>query len=196
MTIKKSIAEGNLLFEFDEGVNVIKFDETVYYKIFKDCMEGNKGVDFLAYDDSHFIIIEVKDFTGYENNKTNIKRLMTDVPNFETLDIEMSEKVRSSVAAIFGGHIKQDAIIHEYFEVLRGKVLKNNEFVPIIDVILFIEGDIEKMVGKKGVHQETRIAFKSIQDKLKRQLKWLTDRVSVENIELRRAQRFFEVKKV
>lgn len=52
------------------------------------------------------------------------------------------------------------------------------------------------MVGKKGVHQETRIAFKNIQDKLKRKLKWLTDRVSVENIQLRRAQRFFEVKRV
>lgn len=47
MTTKKSITEGNLLFEFDEGVNVVKFDETAYYKYFKDCMDGNKGVDLL-----------------------------------------------------------------------------------------------------------------------------------------------------
>jgi len=196
MTIRKSITEGNLLFEFDEGVNVVKFDETEYYKYFKDCMDGNKGVDFLAYNDKHFVLIEIKDFTGSENDKTNIKRLMTSIPDFETLDIEMSEKVRSTIAAVLGGHVKQDIVIDEYFGALRGKILKSGEFVPTIDVILFIEGDIEKMVGKKGVHQETRIAFRSIQDKLKRKLKWLTDRVSVENIQLRRAQRFFEVKRV
>lgn len=196
MTTREIIKEGSLLFEFDAGVRVIKFDDTSYYKYFKDCMIGNKGVDFLAYNDKHFAFIEIKDFTGYETNKDDIKRLMTGIPDFETLDIEMSEKVRSTVAAVFGGHVKQDAVMDEYFEALRRAAIKNNEIAPTVDVILFIEGDIERMVAKKGVHQETRIAFKNIQDKLKRKLKWLTDRVSVENIELRRAQRFFQVKRV
>lgn len=190
------IREGNLQFEFAEGVKAIKFDEIPYYSRFKDCMPGNKGVDILAYNDQHFTFIEIKDFEGYENDKENIKRLMTNEAETETLDDEISKKVRSTVAAVFGSHINQDKELDEYFEALKGKLSNTNEFIPTVDVILFVEGDVSKMVRKKGLKQETTVAFRAIQDSLKRKLKWLTGRVSVENMELRRAQRFFEVKRV
>ncbi|NLL06808.1 MAG: hypothetical protein GX270_13720 [Clostridiaceae bacterium] len=190
------IREGSLQFEFAEGVKAIKFDETPYYKIFKDCMPGNKGVDIIAYDDKHFTLIEIKDFEGYENNKENIKRLMTNSQETETLDDEVSQKVRSTVAAIFGSHINQDKDLDEYFEALKGRKSIANEFIPTVDVILFVEGDISKMVRKKGLKQETNVAFKVIQDSLKRKLRWLTGRVSVENMEFKKAQRYFRVKRV
>lgn len=190
------IKEGNLQFEFEEGVKAIKFDDTFYYGRFKDCMPGNKGVDILAYDAEHFTFIEIKDFEGYENEKENVKRLMTNEYKTETLDAEISEKVRSTLAAVFGSHIKQDEVLDEYFEALKGKIRNTKKLVPIVDVILFVEGDISKMVRKKGLKQETTVAFRAIQHSLKRKLSWLTDRVSVENIELRRSQRFFKVKRV
>ncbi|NLN47495.1 MAG: hypothetical protein GX154_00010 [Clostridiales bacterium] len=192
------IKEGNLQFEFTEGVKAIKFDETSYYRKYKDCMPGNKGIDILAYNDLHFTFIEIKDFESYENNKENIKRLMTskNETETETLDDEISRKVRSTVAAVFGSHINQDKELDEYFEALKGKVSNTNEFIPTIDIILFIEGDVSKMVRKKGLRQETTVAFRAIQDSLKKKLKWLTGRISVENIQLMRAQRFFVVKRI
>lgn len=190
------IREGNLQFEFAEGVKAIKFDETPYYKRFKDCMPENKGVDILAYNEQHFTFIEIKDFKGYENVKENINRLKTNDEKTETLDDEISKKIRSTVAAVFGSHINQDDDLDEYFTSLKGKLSDSSEFIPTVDVILFVEGDIAKMVRKKGLKQETIIAFRTIQDSLKRKLKWLTGRVFVENIELRRAQRFFNVTRI
>ncbi len=190
------IKEGNLQFEFAEGVKAIKFDETDYYGKFKDCMPGNKGVDILAYNDQYFTFIEIKDFKGYENDKGNIRRLMINGKETETLDDEISKKVRSTVAAVFGSHINQDRELDEYFEALKGNVNNTNEFILTIDIILFVEGDISKMVRKKGLKQETTVTFRALQDSLKKKLKWLTGRVSVENIERRRAQRFFEVTRV
>ena len=43
---------------------------------------------------------------------------------------------------------------------------------------------------KKGLKQETNVAFKVIQDSQK-ETRWLTGRVSVENMEFKKAQKVF-----
>lgn len=190
------IREGNLEFTFDDGISVIKFDNTQYYNTYKDCLDGGKGVDFLAFNNEYYTFIEVKDFQGSENDKNNILRLKTNGDEVETLDLEVSKKVRSSLACLFGSHIKQNAELEPFFKALKGKLNNANGFTPKVDIVLILEGNVEKMIAKKGMKLEKVIAFQNITRSMKKKLKWLTDRVSVESIDTKKSKRFFSIQRI
>ncbi len=58
-----------------------------------------------------------------------------------------------------------------------------------------LEGDIESMIARKGMRAEKAIAFQTISRSIKKKLKWLTDRVSVESIDTKKYQRFFTIQR-
>ena len=165
------INEGVHCFDFASDTT-IKFDGTAYYQKYKNCMGGNKGVDILTYKNHELCFIEIKDFTGYESDPGNIRRFKINSPECETIDCEIALKVKSTIAAIVGGYLADEANIKPFFDCLTDAVK------PSIKVIAFLEGDISRLVRKKSCARET--AFKEIKRSIKKQLKWLNASVSIE----------------
>ena len=156
------IKEGNLQFTFCEGTTAVKYDETSYYKIFKN-MDGGKGVDILAMLDKKLDIIEVKNFDKYERNQETKNRfIFRNEDNVETLDKEVAKKVAMTFAGLCGVCIKQDEELLSFFNFLKSGMKEKR-----INVLLFLEGDLKKLTG----HNATE--FKDILERrLKNQLKW------------------------
>lgn len=61
------MVESKLNFTFSD--QAIKFDDTRFYGIFKSYLPSGKGVDFLSINQDAFIMLEVKNCTGYEREK-------------------------------------------------------------------------------------------------------------------------------
>ncbi|HIE59286.1 MAG TPA: hypothetical protein EYP82_05025, partial [Hydrogenothermaceae bacterium] len=56
--------EGNLKFDFPTFFNVIKFDDSIYYRNhFEKIQQDIKAIDILAINNHENYMIEVKDYT-------------------------------------------------------------------------------------------------------------------------------------
>lgn len=88
-----TITEGQLTFEFDDGLLVSKYDESSYYQnqFQNKCHTANKAVDIIVCHKKDLWLIEVKDFRVGDRN-----------PDKLPLEQELSQKVRDSLAGIFG----------------------------------------------------------------------------------------------
>ncbi|GAB4216997.1 MAG: hypothetical protein OHK0022_58810 [Roseiflexaceae bacterium] len=90
-------AEGNITFDFPDHWHVTKYDDWAFYRnqFMKSC-DGNKGVDFLAYDpqDRTLWLIEVKDYRQNPRTKS------------EPLWKEIATKVRDTLAGLFVARIE------------------------------------------------------------------------------------------
>ena len=60
------IPESRLIFVFDDKYNVIKHDESVFYKEFFAKLPSGKGVDIIADSDDEALLIEIKNCSSYE----------------------------------------------------------------------------------------------------------------------------------
>ena len=180
------IKESGLKFEFPDGNSVIKFDDTKFYRNLFNILPESKGVDFISVGNDSISFIEVKNCLGDEGNNRwriapyNQKRDTTatrvDVEGRDSLDIEVSQKVALTLAALTGarsfGDRKesldelQDVITAVFSrEYTKDKTKKY--------VILFLEGDF-------GTHTNSK---KMIMEKLQRsintKMRWMDCRVSV-----------------
>ncbi|MGN7763170.1 MULTISPECIES: DUF6661 family protein [Paenibacillus] len=162
MTILK-LEESNLSFQFKEGLFPVKFDETNFYVNHFITLQGSKGVDFIVFDDKTVYFIEVKNFSGYEIENKN--RLIAN--SEQSLALEVSRKVRDSIACLVGAYKNSNEVLSPYFNRLKSRTVD-------IKVILFLEGKF---------HNETAV-FRAITDEMKNRMKWLTTKVIVENIRL------------
>lgn len=102
MQRKKCIQEGRLLFEFPYGWEVSKYDQWSFYKNrFKDCCNGNKGVDFVAFSsDKCLWLIEVKD---YRNDRRTKEIYLWD---------EVALKTRDTLAGLVAAKMATDHSEH------------------------------------------------------------------------------------
>ncbi len=183
MVIKE---ESGLRFGFLDENSVIKFDDTKFYRNLFNILPESKGVDFISVGNDSISFIEVKNCLGDEGNNRwriapdNQKRDTTatkvDVEGRDSLDIEVSQKVALTLAALTGarsfGDRKesldelQDVITAVFSrEYTKDKMKKY--------VILFLEGDF-------GTHTNSK---KMIMEKLQRsintKMRWMDCRVSV-----------------
>lgn len=183
MVIKE---ESGLRFGFLDENSVIKFDDTKFYRNLFNILPESKGVDFISVGNDSISFIEVKNCLGDEGNNRwriapdNQKRDTTatkvDVEWRDSLDIEVSQKVALTLAALTGarsfGDRKesldelQDVITAVFSrEYTKDKMKKY--------VILFLEGDF-------GTHTNSK---KMIMEKLQRsintKMRWMDCRVSV-----------------
>lgn len=60
--------ESGLKFGFREGSNVIKFDDTEFYRKSFNTFSASKGVDFIVAEKGQVAFIEVKNCIGDEGN--------------------------------------------------------------------------------------------------------------------------------
>ena len=109
MVIKE---ESGLKFGFPEGTSVVKFDDTKYYRHFFNALPESKGVDIISVGEDAIAFIEVKNCLGEEGNnrwriapdnqKRDTAARTVEVEGRDSLDIEVSQKVAMTLAALDG----------------------------------------------------------------------------------------------
>ena len=172
--------EGNIDFEFPNKYNVIKFDDTPFYRQYFNQLPYAKGIDFLAMNSSEIIFLEVKDFRGREANtkwkvRLNKHKYGTNYERMDSLDIEIAEKVAMTLACLAGATTKR----HLQNQLTAGQtilsmLMQNN--LPSLRIILFLEGNFES-------HSKTqKMVMTAIKKSIQKKLAWLNCKVEVENL--------------
>lgn len=172
------MVESNLNFTFSD--QAIKFDDTRFYGIFKSYLPGGKGVDFLSINSKVFVMLEVKNCTGYE--RENAWRTKTDFVNEngeEGFDIEVAKKVAGTLACLTGAGIAYNLgeadELKPYFQELASKKYVKGK--KALQIILFLEGDFGSKTRTK------KMIMKRIRDKISEKLKWLNCTVRVVDLD-------------
>ena len=180
------IEESKLKFEFPEENNTIKFDDTKFYREYFNKLPEGKGVDFITLNNGMIAFIEVKNCTGDEGNcrwriatdnkKKNTTSTTIDVTGRDSLDIEVSQKVAMTLAALagaksFGDRKESLAEIKELVNSFSEKILRDDKKKKY--VILFLEGDFASHTKSK------KMIMSALQKSISRKLEWFDCKVSV-----------------
>jgi hypothetical protein len=184
------IKEGSLLFDFNDDVTAIKFDEQPFYRNKFNVLKGARGVDILAYNRECFMILEVKDFRGYEIENRKRVTATSSVSKGkgcteEPLDLELALKVRETLACMLAAALDDnEEDISPFFKPIIDKARGRSNIS--LKVLLFVEGDIPRFP----------LYSRNMIDSIKKKMRWLNARVFVENIDTHKAQHFFEPSRV
>ena len=178
--------ESRLKFGVPEESKIIKFDDTAFYRNSFNALPGSKGVDFIIADKEKTAFVEVKNCMGDEGNsrwriapnnqKRHIGSTQTEVEERDSLDIEVSQKVAMTLAALAGAktYIGRKSSAEELKEILE--LLFSDDIVSENKkkyVILFLEGNFSSHTRSK------KMIMSELQRSMNTKLKWLNFRVSV-----------------
>lgn len=178
--------ESGLKFGFPDGNIAIKFDDTKYYRDLFNALPESKGVDFISVGKDAISFIEVKNCLGDEGNcrwriaPNNQKRGKTsttvDVEGRDSLDIEVSQKVAMTLAALVGARSFGDrkSSLDELKKIITA--VFSNDFADDKKkkyVILFLEGDFG------GHTRSKKMIMEELQRSMNTKMRWLNCRVSV-----------------
>lgn len=178
--------ESGLKFGFPDENIVIKFDDTKYYRDLFNALPGSKGVDFISVGKDAISFIEVKNCLGDEGNcrwrifpnnqKLETTSTTVDTEGRESLDIEVSQKVAMTLAALAGARSFGDrkSSLDELQEIITTVISedfaddKKSKYV-----ILFLEGNF-------GSHTRSKkMIMENLQKSMNTKMRWLNCRVSV-----------------
>lgn len=175
------IVEEYIRFIFPEGMCVLKFDDESFYRNKYNKITEAKGVDFLLRQESVAALMEVKDFSWHE--RENSWRLVLNDgwrkkhPDDErclgrnSLDIEVSKKVVSTLACLYGSwtmHDKDDSASK------LGTFFKKSQ-VCSLKIILFLE----LAAGSSIQTRSNRTIRRNLRDSIEQKLSWLNCKVEV-----------------
>jgi hypothetical protein len=103
-----SITEGKLIFTFLENWEVIKYDDSHFFKNHIRKSQDCKAVDILALSDNHLFLIEIKDIRGYRiESKKSIR-------NDEILN-EVVQKVRDTVMGLYAADHRNNRHYRKFY---------------------------------------------------------------------------------
>lgn len=178
--------ESGLKFGFPDENIVIKFDDTKYYRNLFNALPGSKGVDFISVGKDAISFIEVKNCLGDEGNCrwrifSNNQKLETtsttvDTEGRESLDIEVSQKVAMTLAALAGARSFGDrkSSLDELKEIITtvfSRAFADDKKPKY--VILFLEGNF-------GSHTRSKkMIMENLQKSMNTKMRWLNCKVSV-----------------
>ena len=183
------IEESDLVFEFDEGTQAIKFDDTEFYRKLFNKMPSAKGVDILANSKEVIQFIEIKNCTGHETenmqrtsiNNSNLKSAPRDldIEDRDSLDIEVAKKVASTVTCLVGAWTKSQrsenaAKLIEFWKGICDYKIVNEKKQLL--VILFLEGDFATNAPKS---RNKKAIMKRLQESINVKLSGLNCKVMV-----------------
>lgn len=178
--------ESGLKFGFPDENIVIKFDDTKYYRDLFNALPGSKGVDFISVGKDAISFIEVKNCLGDEGNcrwrvfpnnqKLETTSTTVDTEGRESLDIEVSQKVAMTLAALAGARSFGDrkSSLDELKEIITtvfSRAFADDKKPKY--VILFLEGNF-------GSHTRSKkMIMENLQKSMNTKMRWLNCRVSV-----------------
>ncbi|HIU03278.1 MAG TPA: hypothetical protein IAB63_08510 [Candidatus Onthocola gallistercoris] len=197
------VDESTLRFIFDKCVNVVKFDETAFYRNRFNGFPGAKGVDIIAESDESIQLIEIKDCLGYETeniwrtsvDNSKLKSAPSGLPADSSFDIEVVQKVMATIACLYGAwskseRMQQSVVLSDFWKAFTNdKITKDKKKLRIV---LFLEGDFYAN-GPKS--RNKKMIMKRLQDSIKGHLSWLNCQVAVEDSNTY-AKQFFTVKRL
>lgn len=157
------IQEGHLRFFFPEEWRVIKYDECRFQQQKALKCQSTKAVDILALSETELFMIEAKDFRG--DRIANKKRIKS-----AELAIEFAQKVRDTIASLYGAHRHASLELEAFCKYLFSKKINK------VTVILFLEED--RPLPKTKQAKQARITMMTA---IERQLKFLKVRSNIYN---------------
>ncbi|HEW97262.1 MAG: hypothetical protein DRR16_19105 [Candidatus Parabeggiatoa sp. nov. 3] len=157
------IQEGHLRFFFPEEWRVIKYDECRFQQQKALKCQNTKAVDILALSETELFMIEAKDFRG--DRIANKRRI-----NSAELAIEFAQKVRDTIASLYGAHRHASLELEGFCKYLFSKKINK------VTVILFLEED--RPLPKTKQAKQSRLALMTV---IERQLKFLKVRSNIYN---------------
>lgn len=179
--------ESGLKFGFPDGSIAIKFDDTKYYRDLFNALPGSEGVDYISVGKDTISFIEVKNCLGDDGNcrwritPNNHKRDTTStkvgVEGRESLDIEVSQKVAMTLAALAGARAFGDSKssideLKDIITTILSKDLADDKKTKY--VILFLEGNFGGHIRSK------KMITDNLQRSMNTKMRWLLNcRVSV-----------------
>jgi hypothetical protein len=164
--------ESNLKFSFDDRWKAIKYDTHLNHTNIK--IQHHKAVDFLAiFDDKKTFLFEMKSF---KNHRIEAKNAGRTTNNSEELIIEISQKVRDSIAGIFGAGRNPNSYNHDEWKTISNRIANPKSELYIV---AWIEED--KPVGY--YQKKAKVKSTTTMDKLKAKLRWLNAKVLICNID-------------
>ncbi len=196
------IEESDLKFLFPSEVCAVKFDDCEFYRKEFNKLLSAKGVDILADSKEVFQFIEVKNCSGHEGENlwrtsVNNSRIHSaprdlDVSNRDSLDIEVTKKVVSTIACLAGAWTKSGKM-EKAAELRKFWFGLNDSKIPAdkkkILVILFLEGNFEAS-GVKS--RSKKMMMSRLQNSIRRKLAWLNCQVFVVDSNTYK-ERYFQV---
>ncbi len=196
------IDESSLRFTFNEKTDIIKFDDTDFYRKKFNGFPGSKGIDILAESEEAIQLIEVKNCTGHEseniwrtsinNSKLTSAPRDLDVENRNSLDIEVAQKVVATLSCLYGAWTKSErmesgAELACFWKgIMDVKIPKDKKKLM---VILFLEGNFHS--GSR----DKKMIMHRIQESIRKKLAWLNCQVSVVDSDTYN-ERYFKVNKL
>lgn len=179
------IEESGLKFKFSEESKVVKFDDTKFYRREFNTLPGSKGVDFISVNKTFAAFIEVKNCLGDEGNcrwrifpnnkKRESSHTNVNLEGRDSLDIEVSEKVAMTLAALSGAKSFGDSKsslddMRDMANVILGEYLKCDKKRY---VVLFLEGEFG------GHTRSKKMIMSELQRNINTKLRWFNCKVSV-----------------
>ncbi|KPA17871.1 cysteinyl-tRNA synthetase [Candidatus Magnetomorum sp. HK-1] len=104
------ITEGDLRFSFPDDWSIVKFDDCNFYRHRISKCQETKAVDILAWSGEVLYMIEAKDFR--REKIKNQPRLTGG-----ELAIEVAQKVRDTIAGIFGAYRWKNEELHDFYKM-------------------------------------------------------------------------------
>lgn len=183
------IEESNLAFKFSEDCQVIKFDDTEFYRRRFNKLPEAKGVDIISNSKEAIQLIEIKNCTGHEseniwrtsinNSKIESAPRELDVENRESLDIEVAKKVSSTIACLCGAWTeskrteKAEILVDFWKGLTDSDILRDKKKII---VVLFLEGEFFEN-GPKS--RTKKMMMNRIRESISTKLEWLNCKVFV-----------------
>lgn len=178
--------ESRIKFKFADSSKTVKFDDEDFYRKYFNKFPGSKAVDFISLAKGYMAFVEVKNCLGDEGNcrwrispnnqKKETSHTTVDVEGRDSLDIEVSQKIAMTLAALSGviSYGETRASLHELSELACGVVTKClKDAAKKKYVILFLEGNFESHTRSK------KMIMSALQKEIKKKLEWLNSEVSV-----------------
>lgn len=147
------IEESDLTFKFPESCQVVKFDDTDFYRRKFNKLPEAKGVDIISNSEEAIQFIEIKNCIGHEpeniwrtsinNSKIESAPRALDVENRDSLDIEVAKKVAATIACLYGAwtegkRTEKAEFLDAFWKGLTDSGIPRDK--KKIMVILFLEG--------------------------------------------------------
>lgn len=185
-----TVSESSIEFTFPPEYDVLKFDDTKFYRRSVNSLPDSKAMDFIASSPMRYLLIEVKNCVGNEadnrwridtdNRKRDTAATTMDVSDRDSIDIEISQKTAMTIAALVGA--LTDPVPHAMSrECIPFAQALCDEFVQHgtkkLFAILLLEGDFGN-----GLQTRTSMMIRQrIQQSIANKLKWLNCTVLVED---------------
>jgi hypothetical protein len=164
----KKITERNLTFTFSDDWEVIKYDDSHFFKNHVRKSQGCKAVDILALSDNHLFLIEIKDFRG---DRLESKRSLK---NDEVLN-EVVQKFRDTLTGLYAAYRRQVDELAPFYRYLctSSKYSTRTRYQRKIVAVFFMEPDTTQ--------SDAEFLLRGLEMKMKNQLKFLNVNCLVHN---------------